>query len=168
MANWYISLLFNSTECLKLMCTLFETLFLSNETRLVQFLLCMIQKAQKKHSNRFIVLHVFKQTWRWNYHSMKVSSYWSVIEEWRMLLSSTPLEGWNRYTTANKSNSNKDPRQVWSWWNGARCVERSVRRKEKFHWQWDCCCSHAGFARSPKKSLRQCSREIVSRNPVFI
>ena len=51
-----------------------------------QFLLCMIQKALEKHSNTFIFLHVFKQTWRWNYHSMNVSGYWNVIEKWRMLL----------------------------------------------------------------------------------
>ena len=35
------------------------------------------------------------------------------------------------YTITNKSNNNKNPRQVWSRWNGARCVESSVRKEEK-------------------------------------
>ena len=65
-----------------------------NETE-IQFLLCMIQKALEKHSNMFIILHVFKQTWQRNYHSMNVSSYWGAIGTWRMFLSSTMLEGLN-------------------------------------------------------------------------
>ena len=36
---------YRPTECLKLMYTLFETLFLSNEMRQIQFLLRTIQKA---------------------------------------------------------------------------------------------------------------------------
>ena len=52
-----------------------------NETE-IQFLLCMIQKAHEKHINEFVVLHVFKQTWRWNYHSTNVSGYRSVIGKW--------------------------------------------------------------------------------------
>ena len=75
-----------------------------NETG-IQFLLCMIQKALGKHSNAFIV-HVFKETWRWNYHSMNVSGYWSVVGKWRML-SLKMLEGWIWYTTTNKNNNNK-------------------------------------------------------------
>ena len=55
---------FSHKEYLKLLYTLFETLFLSNEMRQIQFLLCMIQKALEKHSNAFTVLRVFKQTWR--------------------------------------------------------------------------------------------------------
>ena len=83
-----------------------------NETE-IQFLLCMIQKALEKNSNTFIILCVFKQTWRWNYHLMNVSGYWNVIgsgECW----SSTTLEGWIWFTTTttNKSNNNKNPRQI--------------------------------------------------------
>ena len=51
-----------------------------NETQ-TQFLLCMILKALEKHSNMFI-LHVFKQTWQWNYYSMNIKwllkCYWKV------------------------------------------------------------------------------------------
>ena len=65
----------------------------------------MIQKALEKHSNTFVVLHVFKQTWRWNYHSMNVSSYWCIIGKWRML---KRLEGWIWYTTTNKGNNKKN------------------------------------------------------------
>ena len=69
----------------------------------IQFSLSMIQKALEKHSNTFTILHVFKQTWQWNYHSMNVSGYsneWSG-ESW---CSSTPLEGWIWYTTINSNN----------------------------------------------------------------
>ena len=118
----------------------------------------MIQKAWEKHSNTFIVIHVFKQTWRWNYDSMNVSGYGSVIGKWRMCWGSTTLEGWILYTTTNKGNNNKNPRQVWSRCNGAKCAERSVRKKEKLHWCADAVMQV--FAQSPKKSLRQCSREI--------
>ena len=47
----------------------------------------MIQRALEKYSNMFIVLHMFKQTWRWNYHQilMNVSGYWSVVGKWRIL-----------------------------------------------------------------------------------
>ena len=50
--------------------TLLKTLFISkrNETE-IQCLLCMIQKAPEKHSNTFMVLHVFK------HHSMNVNGY---------------------------------------------------------------------------------------------
>ena len=42
--------------------------------------------------------------------------------------------GWlNLYTTTNKGNNKKNPKQVLSRWNSARCVERSVRKKEQFH-----------------------------------
>ena len=99
-----------------------------NETE-IQLFLCIIQKALEKHSNTFIILHIFKQIWRWNYHSMNVSGYWSVIGKWRMLLKlNEALECWIWYTS-NKGNNNKNP----SRWKGARCIEKSLRKKEKFH-----------------------------------
>ena len=75
--------------------TLWNVIFLQlNETE-IQFLLCMTQKALAKHNNKFIVLHVFKQTWRRNYHSMNVSGYWSVVGKWRMLLKFNDVGGLN-------------------------------------------------------------------------
>ena len=119
----------------------------------------MIHKALEKHSNMFIV-HVFKQTWRWNYHSKNVSSYWSVIGNWRMLLKFNDVGGSNWYTTTNNGNNNKNPRQIWSRWNGARCVERSVRKKRSSSNNESADAVMQVFARSQKESLRQCSREI--------
>ena len=40
------------------------------------------------------------------------------------------LEDWIWYTTTNKINNNKNPRQIWNRWSCPRCVERSVRKKE--------------------------------------
>ena len=101
-----------------------------NETE-IQFVLCMIQKALEKLSNTFIVLRVFKQTWRRNHHSMNISDI-EVLLESGEFWNSTTLEGWIWYTTTKKSNNNKNPRQVWSRWNGARCVKRSVRKKDLY------------------------------------
>ena len=56
----------------------FKRYFPATKLRQIQFLLCIIQKALGKPSNTFIVLHVFKQTWRWNYHSMNVNGYWKI------------------------------------------------------------------------------------------
>ena len=55
-----------------------------------KFLLCIIHK----HSNTFIV-RVFKQTWRWNYHSMNVSGYWCFIGKWTLLLKIYGVGGLN-------------------------------------------------------------------------
>ena len=41
------------------------------------------RKTLVKHSNTLIV-HVFKQTCRWTYHSMNISGYWNIIGKWRM------------------------------------------------------------------------------------
>ena len=48
---------FCSTECLKLIYTLFETLLLNNEMSQKYNFLCMIQKALEKHSNTFKYLN---------------------------------------------------------------------------------------------------------------
>ena len=63
------------------------------------------------------------------------------------------LEGWIWYTTTtnNKDNNNKNPRKVWIRWNGARSVQTSVRKKEKFHWLQVCWCIHAAFCTIPKE-----------------
>ena len=64
---------------------------------------------------------------RWTYVIIEV-----LLESGECCWSSKTLEYWIWYTTTNKGNNNKNPRQVWSWWNVARCVERSVQKKEKF------------------------------------
>ena len=56
-------------------------------------------------------------------------------------------------TTTNKGNNDKNPRHVWIRWNGARRVERSVRKRVKFHWKRECWCSHAGFCTIPKEII---------------
>ena len=63
------------------------------------------------------------------------------------------LEGRIWYTTTNKGNNNKNLRQIWSSWTGARCVERSVRKKEKFHWKRDWWCNHASFCTIPNEDI---------------
>ena len=52
--------------------------------------------------------------------------YWKVEN---VVVSSTTLEGWIWYTT-NKGNTNKKQRQIWSRWDGARCFERSLRKRK--------------------------------------
>ena len=113
----------------------------------------MIQKSLENHSNTFIVLHMFKQAWRWNYHLMNVSGYWSVIGKWRMLLKLNDVGGFNLVRHNQQGNNNKNQRQIWNRWNGARYVERSVGKKKKFHWLREWSCSHAGFCTIPKEVI---------------
>ena len=101
-------------------CTLWNVISQQWNKTEIQFLLCMIQNTVEKHSNTFIVPHVFKQIWRWNYHPMNVSGYWSVNGKCRML-KFNDVRGLNWYTTTIKGINNKNPRQVWGRWNGARC-----------------------------------------------
>ena len=85
------------------------------------------------------------------------SGYWSVIGKLRCCWSSTTLEGWILYTI-NKRNNNKNPRQVWSRWNGVFKGRCGRKRNSTDNESADAVVQV--FARSPKKSLRQCSREI--------
>ena len=82
-----------------MMYTLFETLFLSNEMRQKLCLFCTMQKTPEKHSNTFIVLHVFKQTAvKLSFDELKwlLSCYWkkeNVVEvqrRWRVEFGTPP------------------------------------------------------------------------------
>ena len=50
-----------------------------------------------------------------------------------MLLKFNDVGGLNLVHHHQQDNNNKNPRKVRSRWNGARCVERSVRKKDKFN-----------------------------------
>ena len=66
-----------------------------------------------------------ERKWLLKYY-WKVENFVEVQRRWRVeFVTPTP--------TSNKGNNSKNLRQVWSRWNGVRCVERSVRKKEKFH-----------------------------------
>ena len=45
---------------------------------------------------------------------------------WEITFQKVYTSIWIWYTSTNKGNNNKNPRQVWIRWNGARCVEREV------------------------------------------
>ena len=51
-----------------------------------------------------------------------------LLESGKCCWSSTTMESWIWYTTNNKGNNNKNPRQIWSQWNGVTCVEKSVQK----------------------------------------
>ena len=132
---------------------------------------CVNQKALEKHSNMFIVLlHAFKQTWRWNYHSMTGSSYWSVIGKWSMLLKFNDAEGLNlvrhhqqRYQQQESETSLKSmERWKMCWKVGAE--EREVPLITRVLIQ-----SCFFFLHDPQVShWGNVLVRLVSRNPVFI
>ena len=103
----------NYTECLRLMHTLFETLFLSNEMR-QKYNVCYVWSRRlwksiatrssffmciNKHGGEIIIRRVQVVT--------EV-----LLESGECCWSSTTLKGWIWYTTTNKGNSNKNPRHV--------------------------------------------------------
>ena len=155
-------------QCLKLMYTLWNVISQQRNEREIQFFMYMIHKALEKHGNTFIVLHVFKQTWWWNYHSMNVSGcrkcYWKVenVEvqrRWRIEFGTPPP---TRVTITRIRDKFEVDRTVQDVLKG-RCGRKRSSTETKVLMQ-SCRFLH-DFQRSHWGNVLV---RLVSRNPVFI
>ena len=83
--------------------------------------------------------------------------------------SSTMLDGWIWYTTINKGNNNKNPRQVLLTMKRCRMCWNVGAEEREVPLQRGYWCSHAGFCTIPKEVIEAIVlMRLVLRNPVFI
>ena len=113
-----------------------------------------------------IVLHVFKQTWQWNYHSMNVSGYRSVIGKWRILLKFDDYRGLNLVhqfgIISNKANKFEVEGTVQDVLKG-RCGRKRSSTDNRVLMQ------SCRFLHDPQRShWGNILVRLVSRNPVFM